>query len=80
MNLLKLYMFLNLGASIYAHHKNGHHFVVYETNDLIFINNFQPFWESSSQNHVINHSSQPPSFEDDKEPPRKVARKWQSNR
>ena len=51
------------------------HLVAYEADDLIFNKILQPLCEFSSQNPVVGQSSQPPSLEEDDEPPRKVARK-----
>ena len=63
------------GASVHACRKSGRHLVGYEADELIFNHILQPLRESSSQNPEVGHSSQPPSLEDDEEPPRKVARK-----
>jgi hypothetical protein len=77
MILLKLHFFLNSSAFAHAHRKSAHHL---DETDLIFIKILQPFWYSSSQNPITNHSPQPPSLEDNKKPPRKVASEWKLNR
>jgi hypothetical protein len=63
------------GAFVHAGRKSGRHLVAYEADDLIFNNILQQLRELSSQKPVLGQSSQPPSLEDDDEPPRKVARK-----
>ena len=63
------------GASVHACRKSGRHLLAYEPDDLIFKKILQPLCEFSSQNPVVGQSSQPPSLEEDDEPPRKVARK-----
>jgi hypothetical protein len=47
----------------------------YKVDDHNFSKILEPLRESSSQDPVVGHLSQPPSSEDDKEPPCKVARK-----
>jgi len=62
-------------ASVHACRKSGRHLIAYEADDIIFNKILQPLRELSSQNPVVGQSSQPPSLEEDDEPPRKVARK-----
>ena len=66
-------------ACVHTCRKSGHHFFAYETDDLIFNKILQPLRELSSQNPVVYQSSQPPSLEEDDEPPRKVARESRLN-
>ena len=61
-------------ASVHACRKSGRHLVAYEADDLIVNKILQPLRVISSQNHVVGQSSQPPSLEEDDEPPRKIAR------
>ena len=62
------------GAFVHACRKSGRHLVGYEADDHILNKIFQPLRELPSQKPVLGQSSQPPSLEDDNEPPRKVAK------
>ena len=60
---------------VHACCESGCHLTTCEACDLIFIKVLQLLWKSSFQNPIYGQSSQPPSLEDNEEPPHKVARK-----